>query len=784
MGNALPLILGLLFLSGLSVPLIYPFLKKKLGWVLSILPLLLFFYLLGEFFNLNPREATIIESSVSLLKGMDFNFRIDGLSLIFGLLISGIGFLIVLYAAYYMAKYERQGQFFTYLILFMAAMVGLVFSDNLIGLFIFWELTSVASFFLIGFNHHLEKSRLAALHALLITGLGGLCLLLAVIMIGNITGTYQISELIANNIHLGNHPHYYLVLTLVILAAITKSAQFPFHFWLPGAMEAPTPVSAYLHSATMVNAGVFILMRMYPVLGGTFVWKYSLMLTGVITMFLGAFFSMGQKDLKRILAFTTISALGTMVLLIGIDTSDSLKAALVFFIVHGLYKGGLFMVAGIVDKSTGTRDVSVLSSLLKPLPITAIATTLALVSMAGLPPMLGFIGKELIYEAKIQLPGLAWLLLPLGIGANIMMVAISATIFFEIFWPNKNKTPITIKHAEKEFSYTFLAGPVVLAFLGLILGIAPKLLDPLISNALFFMRADTTPVSLTLWHGFNPVLWLSIFTIVSGVIVFILRKPATTFINRIIVWFDKYHLPNLFNSLIYNYVKIASHSTLKMQHGYHRFYLLTFFMVTMALVWLQWFRITDFQLPEEGSSPIKIHVALLLLVTSMAVIFAVLAKSRLSAILAMGVVGYGIGLLYLYYGAVDLAITQFLAETVMMVLFVMVIYYLPGFAVLSTKTSRIRDALISISVGVTITLIVLKARFINLHEPISGFYAENSYTQAHGRNIVNVILVDFRALDTMGEVTVLTLAAAGVYSLFRFQIKRLKEKKQNETSHE
>jgi len=780
MGNALPLILGLLFLSGLSIPLLYPFLKKKLGLVLSILPLLLFLILLGEFFNLNPREATIIETSFRLLKGMDFNFRIDGLSLVFGLLISGIGFLIVLYAAYYMAKYERQGHFFAYLILFMAAMVGLVFSDNLIGLFIFWELTSVASFFLIGFNHHLEKSRLAALHALLITGLGGLCLLLAVIMIGNITGTYQISELIANNIHLGNHPHYYLVLVLVILAALTKSAQFPFHFWLPGAMEAPTPVSAYLHSATMVNAGVFLLMRMYPVLGGTMVWKYSLMLTGVITMFLGAFFSMGQKDLKRILAFTTISALGTMVLLIGIDTSDSLKAALVFFIVHGLYKGGLFMVAGIVDKSTGTRDISVLSALLKPLPITAIATTLALISMAGLPPMLGFIGKELIYEAKIQLPGLAWILLPLGISANIMMVAISATIFFEVFWPNKNKTPVKIKYGEKDFSYTFLAGPIVLALLGLLLGIAPRLLDPIISNALFFMRAHTTPVNLSLWHGFNPVLWLSVLTVLSGIIVFLLRKPVTIFISRIIVWFDKYNLPNLFNALIYNYVKIASRSTLKMQHGYHRFYLLTFFLVTIALVWLQLFRITDVPLPEVGSSPIKIHVALLLLVTSMAVIFAVLSKSRLSAILAMGIVGYGIGLLYLYYGAVDLAITQFLAETVLMVLFVMVIYYLPGFAVLSTKVSRIRDALISITVGVTITLIVLKASFLNLHEPISGFYAENSFTQAHGRNIVNVILVDFRALDTMGEVTVLTLAAAGVYSLFRFQIKRLKEKKQKE----
>ena len=784
MGNALPIILGLIFLSALLIPFLYPLLKKKLGWLLSLPPLVLFFILLGELSSLSPRQATILETSWGFLEGMDFTFRIDGLSLIFGLLISGIGFLVVLYASFYMAKYERQGHFFTYLVLFMAAMIGLVFSDNLIALFIFWELTSVASFFLIGFDHHLEKSRQAALQALLITALGGLALLFAVILIGNITGTYHISELIAQNIHLGTHHHYYLILTLVILAAITKSAQFPFHFWLPGAMQAPTPVSAYLHSATMVNAGIFLLMRIYPVLGGTIVWKYFLMLTGGITMFLGAFFSMGQKDLKRILAFTTISALGTMVLLIGIDTTDSLKAALVFFIVHGLYKGGLFMVAGIVDKSTGTRDISALSSLWKTLPVTTVVTTLALISMAGLPPMLGFIGKELIYEAKIQLPGFSWLVLPLGIGANVMMVAISATIFFEVFWPGTKKTTISIQHHEKEFSYLFLMGPIVLALAGLALGIAPRILDYPISNALFFMRSYSIDVHLSLWHGFNQVLLLSLLTVAAGMLVFLWRKPVTKAIEKVITWFDIYHLPSLFNRLIYNYLKIAGRNTQILQHGYHRFYLLTFFLVTMVLVGIQVFRITDAPLPQVTSNPVRIHVALLLLGSSLAVIFAVLAKSRLSAILAMGIVGYGIGLLYLFFGAIDLAITQFLAETVLMVLFVMVIYYLPDFAVLSTRVSRIRDALISIAVGVVVTIVVLKARFLNIEEPISGYYAEKSLTEAHGRNIVNVILVDFRALDTLGEITVLTLAAAGVYSLFRFQIKQLKGKSKKSSNYE
>ena len=777
MDNILSLLIGLIFLAGMATPLLYRIWQKNTGLYLSVIPLIIFAVLIAELLQLAPRESSLLETSMGFLPGMEFAFRIDGLSLIFGLLISGIGVLILLHASYYMAKYDHQASFYTYLMFFMGAMIGMVFSDNLLVLFIFWEITSVASFFLIGFDHHAEKSRQAALQALLITGFGGLCLFFAVIITGNITGTYVISELLEQSIHLGNHPHYYLILTLTILAAITKSAQFPFHFWLPGAMQAPTPVSAYLHSATMVNAGIFLLMRIYPIMGGTMMWKYSLMLTGGITMFLGAFFSMGQRDFKRILAFTTISALGTMTLLVGIDTPDSLKAALIFFIVHGLYKGGLFMIAGIIDKSTGTRDIYDLHGLYKKMPLTTVVTLLALISMAGLPPMLGFLGKELIYEAKMQLPDVSWLLLPLGVGANIMMVAISITVFYELFIPDRKRKPIELKYKEKELPLRFTVGPILLAVVGLFLGLSPKFLETPVDNGLFFMGNQSAELSLSLWHGFNDVLILSIFTVLSGVLVFFIRRPVTRLIGKIITWLDRLHLPTLFTQLINKYVKSAAKNTNLLQHGYHRFYLLTFFLMVIALMGIQIFRITDIHLPELTPSPIKIHVALLLLVTACAVVFAVFAKSRLSAILTMGVVGYGIAMLYLYYGAVDLAITQFLAETVLMVLFVMVIYYLPEFAILSSKKSRLRDGIISIGVGVFITLIVLKAKFLNLETPVSEFFVANAYTEAHGRNIVNVILVDFRALDTMGELTVLTLAAAGVYSLFRFQIKILKKKK-------
>jgi len=537
-------------------------------------------------------------------------------------------------------------------------------------------------------------------------------------------------------------------------------------------MQAPTPVSSYLHSATMVNAGIFLLLRIHPVLGDSDLWKVTLMLAGGITMFLGAFFSMGQKDIKRILAFTTISALGTMVLLLGIDTTQSTKAALVFFIVHALYKGGLFMMAGIADKSTGTRDITVLSNLFKPLPWTTLAAVLSLISMAGLPPMLGFIGKELIYEAKIQLPGFSWLVMPLGVGANIMMVAVSMTIFFEVFYPSKKKAGIEIKHTERDYPWYFPAGAIILAIAGLVLGMAPGWLDNLIGDALLFVRGQEVNVKLSLWHGFNNVLLVSILTVLSGITVFRFRHLVMPFISRLIAWFDKLFLPDLFMQIMKKYLEIAGRNTKRIQHGYHRFYLMTFFVITLLLVALQLFLSENIPLPASGFSAVRMHVTLLLFVSSLAVVFAVFIGGRLTAIVAMGVVGYGIGLLYLFYGAVDLAITQFLAETILMVLFVMVMYKLPKVTALSSRKSRARDIIISLLTGGMVTLVVLYARFVNFYEPISSYYLDNSYTQAHGRNIVNVILVDFRALDTLGEITVLTLAAVGVYALFNIRVKK------------
>lgn len=776
----LPLITGLMFLAGVLSPLLFRLAGKRTGLIISLFPLAFFVTLIFHLPVIGESNALVTSGFFNITDSIDLAFRVDGLSVTFGLMISGIGFFVMLYSAYYMSAYGRQSQYYLYLTLFMGAMTAMVFADNLIALFIFWELTSITSFLLIGFDYHSAKARQAALQSLLITAFGGLCLLFAVILTGSIAGTYMISELISTGFSLASHPQSLLVFILVLVAVLTKSAQFPFHFWLPGAMNAPTPISSYLHSATMVNAGIFLLLRVHPFLGEIFIWKGSLMIAGGITMFLGAFFSMGQTDLKRILAFTTISALGTMVLLIGINTSQSIKAALVFFLVHALYKGGLFMMAGIIDKSTGTREIGKLSRLARGLPVTTVATVLALVSMAGLPPMLGFIGKELIYEAKIQLPGISWLVLPLGVGANIMMVAISLTLFVELFYPLRKKEGVPFRYTEKKFAWYFPAGTVVLAAAGLVLGLFPGWLDRLIGNAMVFSGNLDIKVKLSLWHGFNIVFLVSLLTVLSGVIVFIYRRRVMPAISSLISWFDRLFLPDLFAMAIKKYVEVAGRQTSRIQHGYHRFYLMTFFLVTLLLVAFKLFtgRIDSVDLSDL--SPVKLHVLLLLLVSALAVVFAVFTRGRLTAIIAMGVVGYGIGLIYLLYGAVDLAITQFLAETVLMVLFVMVMLKLPRFGVVSTRTSRLRDVVISLAVGVMVTMVVLNARFVNLYEPVSDFFAASSLVKAHGRNIVNVILVDFRALDTLGEITVLTLAAVGVYALFNIRVRKLNEREDSQ----
>ena len=756
------LILIITFLAALWVPYMPEAFKKQKGTLLSIIPLFIFIYTLVRGSGLSKMDSWEVSYPWVSQLGLNFTVTFDGLSYLFLLLVSGIGSLVLIYANQYMQHYEGKDRFFTFIMLFMGSMFGLVLSGNLLLLFLFWELTSFSSFFLISFKHEYDKARQAALQSLLITVMGGLALFAGIILLGQMAGTYEISELIERKDVIQSHRLFLPTLILVMAGVATKSAQFPFHFWLPGAMQAPSPVSAYLHSATMVKAGIYLLARLNPVLGGTPQWMFVVSLTGGLTMFIGAYLAITRTDLKAMLAYTTISALGTMVLLLGIDTQASIEAAVLFLIIHALYKASLFMIAGLIDHKTGTRDISLLGELWKPMPRTFIISVLALLSMAGLPPMLGFIGKELIYEAKIQVPDIAGILLILGVSSNILMVWVSTMLGYRTFIEKDGGMP----KPPNEKGYGMLIGPAVLVALSLFFGLFPGSIARFVEPAISAILRQPAEVYLKLWHGLNEVLLLSILTVATGFTLFLFRNKVVPLLLKLNSILFRIRFADLFNKLIDNFVKLSKNKTSLIQHGYHRFYLMTIFVAATVLIWFQiWY--TRGWSAEVPYTPVPYYVVALVVIMTAASIITAMTKSRLTAIISMGVVGLGIAMIYLIYSAVDLAITQILAETLTLILFVLVLQKLPGFLNLSEKASRIRDGIIAIAAGSFMTVLVIKSLQVNYSHPISDFYVRNSLPGGFGNNVVNVILVDFRALDTLGEITVLTIAALGVFSLVK-----------------
>ncbi len=699
--------------------------------------------------------------------GLHLSFILDGFSLSFALLVSGIGAMVFFYAQAYMKNYAGTDRFIFFLTLFSGAMLGMVLSENLIQLFIFWELTSVLSFLLITFFHEKEEARKAAFQSLYITAFGGLSLLAGIVLLGTIPGSYSLNEWIASSEAIRESDLYLPGLLLILLGIFTKSAQFPFHFWLPGAMQAPTPVSSYLHSATMVKAGFFLLARLHPVLGGTPEWIYIISSIGVITMFMGVYFAITKTELKSILAYTTINALGVLVLLMGIDTQLSIKAALLFLIVHALYKATLFMVAGLIDKKAGTKEFSGLGGLARTMPMTFVITTISALSMAGIPPMLGFLGKELIYEAKVQLPGISSIILVVGVAANVLLVAVSLNFIFRIFIAKRTTNKAIPKEDRKSW---LLLAPALLAILSLVFGLFPKILGgTLIESALGSVIDGAGDVKLKLWHGFNDVFFLSLFTVVAGfTLTYLINKKQMllkhwqAFNERMV----RFSLSDKFLSGVDGFVGFANKKTQIIQHGYHRYYIMTIMVLATVAMWYQFYA-TGAQLTISNSGNIPYYMAGLVLVSVFAVVMAMFSRSRLAAIVAMGIVGYGIALVFMYYGAIDLAITQILAETLIVVLFVLVMQKMPRFLRLSDKKQRVRDLAIAVGFGAVMTLVAIQAMDVSLQPPVSEFFIENSWSRAFGKNVVNVILVDFRAMDTLGEIIVLAVAALGVSMLLK-----------------
>ncbi len=693
------------------------------------------------------------------------SFWLDGLSLMFALLITGIGALVMLYAARYLAGHPQYNRFALYLFSFMLSMLGLVLADNLITLFVFWELTTFTSYLLIGFSHTDPKSRRNALQALLLTAAGGLALLAGFILIGITQGTFELSQLNAAGT-MAEHPAYLGILILVLIGAFTKSAQVPLHFWLPNAMAAPTPVSAYLHSATMVKAGVYLLARMHPSLSGSDVWVWVLTLFGATTAVFASFMAVRQTDLKQTLAYTTLMALGTLVLFLAGSTGYAITAAMTFLLVHSLYKAGLFLVIGIVDHETGTRDANVLGGLARAMPITAAAAALSGLAMAGIPPFLGFIAKEVAYAGALEM-ALTVFVVVMAFAAFALMFAVALIVAWKPFFGPQGDLPRT----PHEGPWAMVLGPATLAVLGLLFGLMPGvaayyLIEPAVAAV---MGAPDTGGRLKLWAGFNLPLLLSLLTFAAGYLLYRFHLDLRERLARI-----EARAPDLdagWDRLLDAFVAFAKGQTRVIQTGVLRHYMFaTFAVLAVAMLATMLLRpVGGVSLAFDGIGFMEWGIAALIAAGTVLVI---LTSSRIAALVGLGVVGIGVALIFIVYSAPDVAITQLLVELLVVVLLAVALLKMPYLDAGNRQTHRPFDAALAVLVGGLTAWVLLRVTDAPFDRRLTDFFEGASWTEAFGRNIVNVILVDFRTLDTFGEIAVVIVAALGAFALLKGGLKR------------
>ena len=729
------------------------------GWprragVLAAWPLLLAAVFGSELARVVSGGPRRIELPWAPSLGLALSFNLDGLGLLFATLITGIGALIVLYASRYLAGHPHAGRFHASLFAFMGAMLGVVLSDNVLSLFVFWELTGFTSFLLIGFEHERAAARSAALQALIVTGAGGLALLAAGVLLIDLTGTANLSGMAAARSAILASPFYPTIAGLALLAAFTKSAQVPFHFWLPKAMEAPTPVSAYLHSATMVKAGVYLMARMTPVLGATTMWSTAVTVAGATTMIVGAYRAVQETDLKRILAYSTLSALGVLTMLLGVGTREALVAALVYLVAHACYKGALFLVAGIIDHEVGGRDIAVLAGLRRAMPITAFAGGAAALSMAGVPLTLGFVGKDGAYDALHHASaGPPWLL-GLIVVASILLGMAGLIAGVSPFWGGKGST-----NDAHDPGWPLWLPPIVLAAGGLAMGIGPSLLDGPLGAAVTAIAGSPVDAALSVWHGITPALLLSALTLGAIGLGYWARS-----VLRTRSWQPAYGTEDLYDgglSVLYAVSRAIAPAL-------HSASLRTYVMVIVATTVVVGGGVlaTD---PGSGAAAlhtrVTIHDVLIVAVILAGAVSATFAQSTMTAVLSLGAVGYGVAMVFLSFGAPDLAMTQFSVETLTVLIYVLVFRHFRDLGPLSSGLVRVRDGVIASAVGLFIGALLLSVATTETAPRLREYFAELGPTLGHGRNIVNVILVDFRAFDTLAEITVLATAAIGVRAM-------------------
>jgi multicomponent Na+:H+ antiporter subunit A len=733
-------------------------LQRQIHWLSSLWAGALFLCALVYLF---PLDTPVIWGVAWLpALGIELSIHIDGLSRLFVLLITGIGFFIFLFSGNYLRGHPHFERFFLYLHLFMISMLGLVVADNLIMLFVFWELTSLTSYLLIGFNHKEERSRRAALQGLLITASGGLCLLAAFILIGITQGSFALSTILSDGALLKDHPWATGILVLLLLGALTKSAQFPFHFWLPNAMEAPTPVSAFLHSATMVKAGIYLLARFHPELSEATYWMPLLAGLGVITALLGGLFALQQRDLKQMAAYTTLMALGTLTALLSQPDPAVFAAAMGFLVAHALYKAALFLSIGALDHAVGQKYFSTLEGLWQRHRLFALAWLMTLLSLAGLPPAFGFIAKELLYDGLIRAestPG--WLLLGLLI-ANAMMVALAIAMARRIMTKKAGIQNTAFAPAE-------IAGPIVMAILGIALAVIPALSDPLIRDTLIALGGQATSAILpvALWHGLNWALAVSVVTVALGVLFSTRHRWVFKRLNQG-QWFT---WDALWDSFLRGFQSMAESVTGLLQtHKLSRD--LSWILLTLVALGLFVLLSHDDRLQWHWEAP-PLKLWLIGLLICAGTLLSLVAQSRIAAITGLGVVGIGVALVFIIFGAPDVAITQLLVETLLVVFIAVALLNLPSLP--KQQGIRVGHALLSVAAGLLVTVTLWGIFTTDLDRSLTTYFEQTSYPEAFGRNIVNVILVDFRALDTFGEISVVLIAALGAIALLKdMRVKR------------
>ena len=783
------------FLWAALIPLMRLLPRIHPGWAVLPVPVAVFAYLISRIPQISSGETIAVSLPWMPGLGIDLSLVLDGWSLLFALLITGIGALVVWYSMFYMGKNaDSIRNFYIYLLMFMGAMLGVVLSDNLMVLYAFWELTSVASFLLIAFWYRRERSRYGALKSMLITVFGGLAMFAGFNLLYAMTGTYSIREIAAQAGGLIDQPLFLPAMILVLLGAFTKSAQFPFHIWLPDAMEAPTPVSAYLHSATMVKAGLYLVARMSPIFAGAAEWFWIVSLTGLVTLAYGSFKAIRQTDLKALLAYSTISQLGLIMSLLGVGSAAAFytdaeqvaffglatTAAVFHLINHAVFKGSLFMVVGIVDHETGTRDLRRLGGLMRLMPVTFAVALIGSFSMAGLPPFSGFLSKEMFFTAMVNirefdalnagswmliLPIVAWI-------ASVFTFVYSMILVFKTFGGKLKENQLGKK--PHEASAGLLASPVLLVSLAVIFAFVPNGVSyALIDSAVAAIRGggaspESVHASIYFWHGWTPELFMTIGVVLVGILLY---RTYTRFRVLDREWSGRDTLNRAYNGGLSLMENGGRRFTDLYMTGSVRHYLIYIFAFLIAALCGTLLFSPGIRLGMDDYAPITFYEVALVLVmvgTAAAVPF---ARSRVNAILFTGAVGYMVTALFLIFRAPDLALTQMIVETVSVILFLLCFKFLPKLKTEKEKPAfKWTNLIVAGGVGVTMTLIAFAAMGSSPFEPISTYFLNESYESAGGKNVVNVILVDFRGFDTLFEIMVLGVASLGIYGLIKLGV--------------